>query len=80
MKSKTKAFVSANATMTKLRCVGDVAGVSKSTAQVKLAASRAKAACAYAKSLNKKLSVTSSGKQSKTSGKISRSVLFTLVP
>lgn len=80
MKKQVKNFVTANPSLTKINCVGDVKGVGKSTAQVNLAKSRAKLACSYAKSLKKSLSVSFSGKQSKTSGKISRSVLLTLAP
>ena len=80
MKKQIKAFVTANPSLTKIKCVGDVKGVGKSSAQVNLAKSRAKLACSYAKSLKKSLSVSFSGKQSKTSGKISRSVLLTLAP
>jgi hypothetical protein len=78
MKQKTKAFVKANPKLTKIKCVGDVTGVKKSSAQVSLAKSRAMLACSYAKSLNKSLKVSYSGKQSKTSGKVVRSVLLTL--
>jgi hypothetical protein len=80
MKKRTKAFVSANPNLTKIKCVGDVTGVAKSSSQVALAKSRAKLACSYAKSLKKSLSVSYSGKQSKTAGKVSRSVLITLAP
>ena len=80
MKKQVKTFVTANPALTKIKCVGDVKGVSKSSAQVSLANSRAKLACSYAKSLKKSLAVSYSGKQSKTSGKISRSVLLTLAP
>ena len=80
MKKQTKAFISANPNLTKIKCVGDVTGVGKSALQSSLAKSRAKLACNYAKSLKKSLSVSYSGKQSKTSGKVSRSVLITLAP
>lgn len=80
MKKQVKSFVTANPSLTKIKCVGDVKGVGKSAAQVSLANSRAKLACSYAKSLKKSLSVSYSGKQSKTSGKVSRSVLLTLAP
>lgn len=80
MKKQTKAFVTANPSLTKIKCIGDVKGVGKSAEQIKLASSRAKLACSYAKSIKKSLSVSSSGKQSKTTGKISRSVLLTLAP
>ena len=80
MKKQTKAFISANPNLTKIKCVGDVTGVGKSAWQSSLAKSRAKLACNYAKSLKKSLAVSYSGKQSKTSGKVSRSVLITLAP
>jgi hypothetical protein len=80
MKKRVKTFVTANSGLTKLKCVADVTGVRKNTVQTKLATSRAKSACAYAKTLNKSLVVSSSGKQSKTSGKIVRSVALTLAP
>ena len=78
MKKQTKTFVLANPNLSKLKCVGDVTGVGKSTSQVALAKSRAKQACAYAKSLKKSLTISYSGKQSKTAGKINRNVLLTL--
>lgn len=78
MKAKIKNFVKANSQLTKLTCLGDVTGVTKSSTQSKLAASRSKVACSYAKTLNKSLKISYSGKQSKTSGKIARTVLFSL--
>lgn len=80
MKKQVKSFLAANPSLTKIKCVGDVKGVGKSAAQVSSAKSRAKLACSYAKSLKKSLSVSYSGKQSKTSGKVARSVLLTLAP
>ena len=80
MKKQTKAFIVANPNLTKIKCVGDVTGVRKSSAQTSLAKTRAMQACNYAKSLKKSLSVSYSGKQSKTTGKINRNVLLTLAP
>jgi hypothetical protein len=80
MKMQVKTFVTANPKHTKLKCDADVTGVRKSSAQIKLATSRAKSACAYAKTLNKNLATSSSGKQSKSTGKIVRSVALTLAP
>jgi hypothetical protein len=80
MKKQVKTFVTANPSLTKLKCVADVTGVRKSSSQTKLATSRAKSACAYAKTLKRSLVVSSSGKQSKTTGKIVRSVALTLAP
>ena len=80
MKMQVKTFVIANPKHTKLKCDADVTGVRKSSAQIKLATSRAKSACAYAKTLNKNLATSSSGKQSRSTGKIVRSVALTLAP
>lgn len=80
MKKQTKAFIAGNPKLTKIKCVGDVTGIRKSSAQASLAKSRANLACSYAKSIKKTLSVSSSGKQSKASGKVTRSVLLTLAP
>jgi hypothetical protein len=74
MKKQTKAFIAGNPKLTKIKCIR------KSSAQASLAKSRANLACSYAKSIKKTLSVSSSGKQSKTSGKVTRSVLLTLAP
>ena len=80
MKLRIKGLLVTNPGYTRLVCVGDVTGLRKSASQLKLAASRAKAACSYAKSQLPSLVVTSSGKQSKTSGKVVRSVGYTLIP
>lgn len=80
MKSKVSTFVLANKTHKSLRCVGDVKGVAKSPAQQKLAKSRAKAVCAYAKTQNKKLATSYSGTQSATKGKVARLVTLTMKP
>lgn len=80
MKLRIKGLLVTNPGYTRLVCVGDVTGIRKSASQLKIAASRAKAACNYAKSVLPSLAVTSSGKQSKTSGKVVRSVGYTLIP
>jgi hypothetical protein len=80
MKLRIKGLLVTNPGYTRLVCVGDVTGLRKSAAQLKLATSRAKAACGYAKSLVPSLVVTSSGKQSRTSGAIVRTVGYSLLP
>jgi hypothetical protein len=80
MKLRIKGFLVTNPGYTRLVCTGDVTGLRKSASQLKLATSRAKAACGYAKSLVPSLVVTSSGKQSKTSGKVVRTVAYSLLP
>jgi hypothetical protein len=80
MKLRIQGFLVTNPGYNKLNCVGDVKGFSKSASTLKLANSRAKAACLYAKSLRPYLTITYSGKQSKTSGTKSRLVGFTLAP
>jgi hypothetical protein len=80
MKLRIKGFLVTNPGYTRLVCTGDVTGLRKSASQLKLAASRAKAACSYAKSLVPSLVVTSSGKQSRTSGAIVRTVGYSLLP
>ena len=80
MKLRIKGFLVTNPGYLRLQCVGDVTGYAKSAQQLKLATSRAKAACAYAKALYPHLIVKYSGKQSKTSGTKARLVGFTLAP
>lgn len=80
MKLRIKGFLVTNPGYTRLVCTGDVTGLRKSASQLKIAASRAKAACSYAKSLVPSLVVTSSGKQSRTSGAIVRTVGYSLIP
>lgn len=80
MKLRIKGFLVTNLGYTRLICVGDVNGYAKSASVLKLAASRAKAACNYAKTLYPNLSVTYSGKQSTVSGTKARLVGFTLAP
>ena len=64
----------------RLHGVGAVTGFAKSAQQLKLATSRAKAACTYAKTLYPYLTITYAGKQSKTTGTKARLVNYTLVP
>ena len=80
MKLRIKGLLVTNPGYTRLHCVGDVTGFAKSASMLKLATSRGKAACAYAKSLYPYLTVTFAGKQSKTTGTKSRVVNYTLVP
>lgn len=80
MKLRIKGNLVTNPGYTRLHCVGDVTGYAKSAQQLKLATSRAKAACVYAKSLYPYLTVTYAGKQSKTTGTKARLVSYTLVP
>jgi hypothetical protein len=80
MQLRIKGLLVTNPGYTRLHCVGDVTGFAKSASMLKLATSRGKAACAYAKSLYPYLTVTFAGKQSKTTGTKSRVVNYTLVP
>jgi hypothetical protein len=80
MKLRIKGFLATNPGFLRLQCVGDVTGYAKSAQALKLATSRAKAACDYAKSLHPYLIVSFSGKQSKTSGTKARLVSYTLAP
>lgn len=80
MKLRIKGFLATNPGFLRLQCVGDVTGYAKSSQALKLATSRAKAACDYAKSLHPFLIVSFSGKQSKTSGTKARLVSYTLAP
>lgn len=80
MKLRIKGFLVTNPGYNRLSCVGDVKGYAKSASALKLANSRAKAACLYAKSLSPHLTISYAGKQSKTSGTKSRLVGFTLAP
>ena len=80
MKLRIKGLLASNPGFDRLHCVGDVTGFAKSASVLKLATSRGKAACAYAKSLYPYLTVTFAGKQSKTTGTKSRVVNYTLVP
>lgn len=74
MKSKIKAFIKSGDGYTKLSCIGDVKGVRKSSTQTKLALTRAKAACSYAKTFDSSLITKATGKQSTTKGKNVRQV------
>ena len=78
MKTKIKAFIKSGAGYTKLSCAGDVKGVRKSSAQVRLAVARAKAVCSYAKTVSGSLVAKSTGKQSTFKGADSRFVRLTL--
>jgi hypothetical protein len=80
MKLRIKGLLVTNPGYQRLHCVGDVTGFAKSAQQVKLATSRAKVACDYAKSLYPYLTITYAGKQSKTTGTKARLVNYTLVP
>ena len=80
MKLRIKGIVASNSGYPRLHCVGDVTGFAKSAQQLKLATSRAKAACNYAKLLHPYLTITFAGKQSKTTGTKARLVSYTLVP
>jgi len=77
-KKEIETFVSANSKLTSIKCVATTNGVKKSSAELKLAVARAKAACAYAKTLNGKLQSSVSGVQGKTTGKVSKVVKLTL--
>jgi len=77
-KKEIKTFVSANSKLTSIKCAATTNGVKKSSAELKLAVARAKAACAYAKTLNGKLQSSVSGVQGKTTGKVSKVVKLTL--
>ena len=80
MKLRIKGILASNPGFQRLHCVGDVTGFAKTAQQLKLATSRAKAACTYAKSLHPYLTITYAGKQSKTTGTKARLVSYTLVP
>jgi hypothetical protein len=80
MKLRIKGILVTNPGYQRLHCVGDVTGFAKSAQQLKLATSRAKAACTYAKTLYSYLNITYAGKQSKTTGTKGRLVNYTLVP
>lgn len=80
MKLRIKGILVTNPGYQRLHCVGDVTGFAKSAQQLKLATSRAKAACNYAKTLYPYLTITYAGKQSKTTGTKGRLVNYTLVP
>jgi hypothetical protein len=80
MKLRIKGILVTNPGYQRLHCVGDVTGFTKSPQQLKLATSRAKAACTYAKTLYPYLTITYAGKQSKTTGTKGRLVTYTLVP
>jgi hypothetical protein len=80
MKLRIKGLLVTNPGYLRLQCVGDVTGYAKSASQLKLATSRAKAACRYAKSLYPYLTVSYSGKQSKTTGTKARLVSYSLLP
>lgn len=79
-KLRIKGFMVTNPGYSRLVCVGDVTGFAKSAAALKLATSRAKAACVYASSLYPYLTVSYSGKQSKTTGTKARLVGYSLLP
>jgi hypothetical protein len=76
-KLKIKSFAKLAAGYIKLTCIGDVTGVKSSSSQKAIALARAKAVCSYAKTLNPAIMTLNSGVQSKTSGKISRTVKLT---
>jgi hypothetical protein len=78
LKAKVKTFLLANKGYTKLACLGDVRGVKLSATQKAAAQARAKATCAYAKTVNSALFTNYSGVQSKFSGSIARLVNLTL--
>jgi hypothetical protein len=80
MKLRIKGLLVSNPGFTRLHCVGDTKGFAKSATELRLATSRGKAACDYAKSLYPYMTVTYAGKQSKTTGTKSRLVNYTLVP
>lgn len=80
MKLRIKGLLVTNPGYTRLHCVGDVKGYAKSAAFLKLGMSRAKSACAYAKSVFPYLTVTYSAKQSTTKGTKARLVSYTLIP
>jgi hypothetical protein len=80
MKLRIKGLLVTNPGYTRLHCVGDVTGFAKSAQALKLATSRGKAACAYAKSLYPYLTITYAGKQSKVTGTKARVINYTLVP
>ena len=77
-KKEIKSFIVANSKLTSIKCLATTSGVKKSSAELKLAVARAKAACAYAKTLNGKLQSSVSGVQGKTTGKVSKVVKLTL--
>lgn len=64
----------------KIACIGDVTGLKASATQRSLALKRAVASCAYAKSVNKSLTVKASSKQSRTTGSIQRLVYLSITP
>jgi hypothetical protein len=77
-KTEIAAFVIANPTLTKLSCAANSDGIKKSSAEVKSAVARAKAACSYATTLKRSLFISTSGKQGKLTGKVSRVVTLTM--
>jgi hypothetical protein len=76
-KLKIKSFAKLAAGYIKLTCIGDVTGVKSSSSQKAIALARAKAVCSYAKTLNPAIMTLTSGVQSKSSGKILRTVKLT---
>lgn len=79
-KLRIKGFIVTNPGYSRLYCVGDTTGFAKSASQLKLATSRAKAACVYAQTLYPYLSISFVGKQSKTTGTKARLVSYNLLP
>lgn len=77
-KVEIAAFVKANPSFTKLRCVAVSTGVRKSTSEQKAAVARAKAACAYALTTKKALKASTLGSQGKTTGKVQKLVTLEL--
>lgn len=78
IKSQIKAFVLANPGVETATCVGDSSGLKKAASEVASALARAKATCAYAKSLNTTLKTAAIGRQTKTVGAVARFVALTL--
>lgn len=77
-KKEIKTFVAANLKLTSIKCVATTAGVKKSASELKQAIARAKAACAYAKTINGKLQTSVLGVQGKATGRVSKVVKLTL--
>lgn len=77
-KSKVKALLTANPTLTELTCAAKTTGVKSSKAELAKATTLAKASCAYAKSLKPTLVTKTSAAQTLPKSKASRTVLLTL--
>ncbi|MEY4293383.1 MAG: hypothetical protein RIR29_33 [Actinomycetota bacterium] len=77
-KTAVKTLITANPTLTTLSCAAKTTGIAASKSELAKAKTLATATCAYAKSLNKNLLITSTASQTLPKGKASRTVALTL--